>query len=530
MFYHSYLPLPHSLRHPLKMSSISQLVTFQADHKGPYNESNNVVRITVPNDGSIYDLSQSMFRCRLIDPEPSITTGEFNSIPNVIDRVVEFGDGTNDLCIENLALIRHAEIQTEKVKPVIDSRRYNNRIMSTLMQYERARTEKVGKGHRSLYAEKNFSGFQGGLFTELIGYGNTVSESRPAWVDIPLTDISTLCNATRWSMMKSGDMTFQLELEPPSNFVMKKVNRIPNNFPVGAEVFNVDDGVIIPEQQFIDPEGIPFYVGQPIKVSYTDSSATPVPGEFDAAITEIRYVGSPSGSAYNTGAFRVELVLSNGFPALPGGGTAPYKSVVINSVSAPNSTFRFDAIEIQLLKVGRGASPSHDMIHYLTYAVRDTSEFTLSTFTLEMLFDSATTANAFLMFFEDGQLTSTSDLKSYLISIKNVYQGRTVKYDSSRHKAMMKRAFMNASMPLRDITEVVPLNSQQNPQTAYTNGSKLVVVPAPLTINAPGSPDTVVNWELEFVSGSVGRRIIVVATQFATLQLGETGLEAGEVF
>lgn len=505
----------------------TQVITYPALDSGPFSTQRNTIRLEIPNDGNVYDLSQSSVRIHVEIAEQTIPWGPTGNTA-IIDRYIAYkgpnpaADG--DTAIFNHSLVRNVELKTQR-QGVADVRRYNNYLMANLGEYMNDRAMKNNKTYKSLYAVNDFAGFKGGMFTQLVSKGAEISIPRMAPVDIPLSDLSDLGNVPRWPIAQTGATTFTLEIEDPAYFEARQVQRFvllndattPPSFSIditGTYAANATN--ILTRQKFYDEESIPFYTGQPIIVTATPSSSGSTAIDFQATITEVALQSN----------FKVQLELSVPFPA-PATAGDTFGSVTIAEGIQAASAISLDRAELRLVRVMGSAAPAQ--VQYLTYGLRDISMSTLQFFTTTVQVPSDRTPNIVVLWNNPTTLASIEDVQKYRIAIDDKYEGQPVPFGSSRHREMITRGFQNANMPLRDLTEIagyIGLAGDARKDAAYPASNALKVIVAPVIVGPPGEPDRVIQLEFQYASDAQ-RRIFIYSQEFSMLNFGGVGVGQG---
>lgn len=505
----------------------TQIVTFPSDSGTAITPERPDVRLVIPNDGAVYDLSQSRVRITLE------TSGQNSALypgNNVIDRRLQFnGPTANSFPVGRESFIRHVKVSDQK-HGVVDVRRYNNTLMSTLNEYQRSRFEKITSGVFDTYAGNIDNNEVGGFFVQKHVYGTTLSAARAGVLDVPLSDLTDLARVSDsrlWPTSFTGETVFELEMEPYTSFVADAVGVSANFRPL---LICTNAAGTLPTQgetQFLTVESIdydacPFYVGMPVVANYSQGQTSRVEKNTITAIVR------PSGGGAN--GRRLLITLNTPIANQPTTNVS-IRAYTFDSGSAiydippPATAFSYVRVELQMVRVMSGAMPA--AMTYMSYRLRDLSASDQQDYTTTIQVPSDRTPNVLVLWKNSSTLQSTEpNVTGYRFSVNDEYESPPIAFRSSQHQEMIVRGFRNAGMTLRDVQELLPSAVTINSYNAAVPTSLLKLIMAPLPIRPPGEPESVV--QLEITYGTVAsRRLLIYAQQISMLQLREIGVESG---
>lgn len=512
----------------------TQIVTFPSDSGAEISPQRPDVRLVIPNDGAVYDLSQSRVRITLQ------TSGQSSALytgPNAIDRRLRFNGGVpNSFPVGRESFIRHVKVSDQR-HGVVDLRRYNNNLMTTLNEYQRSRLEKITSGVFDTYSGNIFNDEVGGFFMEKHVYGNTPSVPRAGVMDVPLSDLTDLARVDQsrlWPTSLTGETVFELEMEPYTSFVADAVGKsaaggvsVASSRPTvectdetGADPAVGTTTYLTDEE--IDYDACPFYVGMPVFRQY-DSAAAGGDSEDQTTIVAITRPPAANGKK-----LLIQLFAPQPVAALSTVKLTAYtfdSGLVTQDIVAPAIAFTYVRVELQMVRVMSGGIPAS--ISYMSYRLRDLSTSTQIEFTTTFQVPSDRTTNVIVLWKDDNTIQSTNqNALAYRFSINDEYEAPSIAFRTSQHQEMIIRGFRNAGMTLRDLNELLPSSIVNNLYNAFDATSTLKMIMAPLPIRPPGEPDTVVQLEILYSVTGV-RRLLIYSQQISTLQLSNVGVESG---
>jgi hypothetical protein len=519
---------------PHRFFMATQVITFPAAYGTTISAQQPNVQLTIPNDGAVYDLSQSRVRVTMsvADQTKAAWGGG-----NVIDRQVLYANGPQQprLGLMNLGLVRHVKVSDQR-HGVTDLRRYNNTMMTTLKHYTTSRHEKLGHGTSSLYGDADYGITRGGLFVEKHKTDHP-SLPRHGVIDIPLSDLTDLARAGEsrlWPTALSGETTFDLEMEPPDSFVAMADTGFIGG-PAAVAVACVGPGNDPPDAGDTELEttsfvmadtSLPFYIGQPVVVRYQERGA----GTQEAYMTNIaaqRWKQAPGGEPT---AVYIELADGFGVDVQGGVNLHPFTDAdAAGDLYTDAAAVAFVRVELQMVRVMSGTVP--DDMAYFSYRLYDLSMNAVQQYTTTLQVDGSRTPNVFLMWQSGPMPSILDDAEYYRFSVDDEYEGPATRFHSSAHRELILRGFRNAGMQLRDMTEMVASNALANSTDAQrydvgVGGTRLKLGVIPLHLKQPGEPQTVLQLELQY--GNAGqRRLMIYGQQMSVITFRERGIDSG---
>jgi hypothetical protein len=503
----------------------TQIVTFPSDSGTAITAQRPDVRLVIPNDGAVYDLSQSRVRISMqttvqTDNRATSVAG-FYAGDCVIDRVLRYqapGFVANSAPAGRESFIRNVRISDQR-HGVVDVRRYNNNLMTTLNEYQRSRTERIHSGAFDTYSGTIGAQEVGGLFMQRRNYGTVKSTPRVGVVDVPLSDITDLARTGEsrlWPTSFTGETVLELEMEPFENFAAIPAKPVQTTVAQSPAIIAFTDtqGANPPAATTtyrsvpnIDYDGNPYYVGMPVTLLSTGATT------IFTTITAIQRSGQQ---------LDVTLATASATAATAAVRIIPYFT---DTFPAATQAFTYVRVELQMVRVMTGAIPRS--ISYMSYGLRDLSQSTNQNFTTTVQVPSDRTPNVLVLWKKASNLQSTEEnCLSYRFSINDEYEAPTINFRTSQHYEMIVRGFRNAGMTLRDLLELLPNSIDANAfdATATTAQLKLVMIPMPLM--PPGMPENVIQLEITYATDA-DRRLLIYAQQMSTLQLSDVGSESG---
>lgn len=200
---------------------------------------------------------------------------ESTDTSNIGNPNMYWNEGTNkDFHFENCALIRRCQINCDR-KGLIESQPRAD-VINNLRKTYCSSVEELNSKH---YLDANQVSTttqynRDSIFVDKRKTGSVYSKYVPeARINIPLQEISQFCEVPELDLRKTGDMRLNMELN------LNKVH-IQDATPLvlGDEVKmedvsggDADVSTLVSENQFINLQGSPYYVGQGVEVSATHS-------------------------------------------------------------------------------------------------------------------------------------------------------------------------------------------------------------------------------------------------------------------
>jgi hypothetical protein len=457
---------------------------LQSIEAGPFTTpANRMINFDVP-DGLLVDLSQTFVQlvCRL--------DTENTEVHNML-----LVNTDNALTPMNLDMIRNCWISGAKVGKLEDIRRVNI-LRHNLLELQLSTSEKISQ-IASLYQTRTYdNGMIGSAFVELHKSGNVPSRYVDAHLRIPLSHLYNIGEIQALDTSKTGALRIHLELENLSflQFIEAPMFKLPallNEGKFSNLTASTDNIVTVPELPYYSLEQSPYFVGQHIVISYVTNSAPSVPILEAATVLAV---------TYNSATKRITLQTSFTFPPIVAPVTT-YQSITVSEKSfVGTATLSVVTAELGLAQIMGGKAPSVNELTYMTYS---TEEYSNNSNSLNKMFEiEPNCVNAFLMFSsENSNLISHQDkVRTYRMRIDNLdvydrdisvnYLNKGIPTYDALHYDSIQRAFVNASMPLKNMTFLnlrrdVPATSNDlslaDRFDSISNQILLLAAPCPLT-------------------------------------------------
>jgi hypothetical protein len=459
---------------------------------GPFTTPNNrMIDLEVP-EGIQFNPAQSFIQFILHLDNTSDVVRNYNIF------------NQNNLSIPfNLDLIRNAYMVGSKVGRLEDIRRCNV-LNHNLLELTKGTIEKMATID-SIYQAKDYNnGFMLSPFVNFRKDGNVASEYIDAHIRIPLSHLFSLGSIQMLDTNKTGKINIHLELDSLSYLVVQNVHLLKkyneeNILDEGAFLSLTAPGAVITTAtQYEGLQNSPYYVGEKLNVTYRPFTTTQQPvQDFDATIINISYSSS-------TGL--ITITLDTPFPAF-GAGVTQYQSIVVDEfILVETPTLQVMTCELGVAQYGV-AQPSPDVLTYTTFTTEEFSAGNNSIY-LNKVFEIEPNAINAMLFFNGNNanmLSNNTNLASYRMRIDNQdvydrdiltnYKTGKVALDrltnDSLHFDSINRTFLNASLPLRNLTfmamihDIVGYDNElrftDDPEIGNANKIMLLATPTPLT-------------------------------------------------
>jgi hypothetical protein len=490
-----------------------QFLRFRSRQTGPFTDTTNIIDLVVPSSSDVYDLSSSF---ALIYVKPTVTT--VRQVPGAVYQYT-LGFRGSDSAISPSALVRHCRLSSSRQNRM-DERRFNNRLAASLSELTVSRESKLSDAYKSTYQVTSRAAIRGGPFTEIVGEGDRPSVEREVPLYIPLSQLTDIGRVERWPMAKSGELTLRLELEPPSEFAVNWSDSIPIALVFqDLTAVNPAPNTIVAAVAYDRLEDSPFYTQQALSVTSTHSTLGPK--TLLTLISEIEWIrGGPDNG-------RIRLTLSGAFDPIAAGQTITNIEATALEPSATPPAIAFalniNRAEILLRKVLR-PGPVPSSVQFLSYQVEDlTPGGNPNPYQRVFYVPAATSLNCFLLFYDNDELHSSDPgAVSYRCAIDGQYEtSEPIRFDTSQSIAQLRRALVNAGMPLADMTRAVARADQATSAGRYdrTGGSQLKLVAQPIQRDAtvPGRQISV-QLELAFSQGNGAGRLLLFRQEISTVK------------
>lgn len=463
------------------MNKYSLLQSIQA---GPFSNSNRMIDLEVPeNIQSNPSQSFVQLMCHLN------VTPNAESPSSVSNFVIK--NTTTDLTPMNVDLIRNCYITGEKCGKIEDLRRVNV-LKHNLLELSMSSTEKMAQVN-TLYQMNDFENHE--LLSPFIEYhkeGTIPSQYVDARLRIPLTHLFESAQLQLIDTSKTGKLRLHLELEDLSYLTVVKQSLLGrfvgeglmDNLTAGGAVLNTTS-------TFSGLKNSPYYVGQPLLLSYTpyqDNTAGTVVSNVNITVT---------GIVYDVATKKVALTISPAIPAL----VAPnnqYKNISLRDLTSnPTATMTIETAELGLCQTV-GPVASQDMLEYFTWTTEEYS--TGGTSKMNKIFEIEPNCVNVVMMFNNSTsnlISNNTKVTSYRMRIDNVdvydrdiLVNKETALEKHIHDALhydaINRTFMNMGKPLKNLNLVNMAQTQQNFNSRFNQDAlqiMLLAAPTPLTAN-----------------------------------------------
>lgn len=465
---------------------------------GPFTTPNNrMIDLEIP-EGIQINPSQCFVQFVLhLDGTSDIVKNycvKFASNDGVENRVIPY----------NVDLIRNAYLVGSKVGRLEDIRRIGV-LSHNILELTKGSIEKMCLVD-SLYQAKDYqNGFLLSPFVEWHKDGSVGSQYIDAHIRIPLSNLFSLGAIQMLDTSKTGKLTVHLELENLSYLTVEDVHLMKvyndENILNERKFQDLEAGspVIVSGMVYDNIQNSPYYVGEPLHFTYIPQIAGVDQAEetLDATISTI---------AYSSLTGLITLTLSVPFPAMAGG-VDLYTDITATErglMEAP--TLAVMTCELGVAQYGV-SQPSPDVLNYTTFTVEEYSAGGVSKF-LNKVFEIEPNAINAMLFFNSNNnnpLSNNVHLDTYRLRIdnKDVYDrnintnfltGKAGKHHlthDSLHYDSINRTFLNASLPLRNLTFMAmvrddPLYSNElrftnDAEIGDENKIMILATPTPLT-------------------------------------------------
>jgi hypothetical protein len=427
---------------------MNQYKLLQSVQAGPFSNSNKMIDFTIP-EGMVIDLSQCFvqLRARLDTTDPHIHN---MIVRNVNPALTPF----------NIDLIRNCSLTADKLGRLEDIRRVNI-LQHNLLEITKTSAEKASIIDSLYQPRENAYGMLISPFVEMHKDGVIPSVYVDARLAIPLSHLFSLGALTSIDTAKTGNLRIHLELDNVNylEVVESKLFKNPIIDFEGAMVdVTVPSDVIVtvPELPYDTLEQSPYFVGQELRLSYTDDAEVPAP-----VVNQSVFV---IGVSYSSVTKAITLTLNTSFPALPAGATM-FTDITVTELSVDyDYDLVIETAEISVAQI-MGVKDSTNVLEYLTFT---TEEYSNGSKNLNKIFDvESNCVNAMLMFGgnSSNMISNNNFVKSYRMRIDNVdVYDRDIPVNtlngcvapglpmpSPLHYDALNRTLLNAGLPLKSL-------------------------------------------------------------------------------
>lgn len=498
-----------------------QLIRFRARQSGPYTQTRNVVDLVIPSSNDVYDLTASYV---LLYVKPTLNSPR--QVPNsVYQYSVAYKSSLN--AISDTAFISHFRLSTAR-QGTIDETRHVNRLRATMNELTQSREQKLSNSYRSVYQITERSGQRGGPFSQLLGEGDVSTEpslEREVPIYIPLDQLTNLGKVSRWPMQKTGETTLRLELENPNNLTVDWIPHISN--PVAMDDLTaVDPGPTVIVTQDTEPrwlEDSPFHLNQALSVAYTHSTSGA--GTLLTYISALEWIrGTPENGQF-------KITLANALPAIAGGEQI---TAIVLSEAPPSTgtttdiTLSINRADVLVRKIIRPGGKLPTSLQFLKYDVEDFTGSGQSPFQRQFYLPAGPagqTLNAILLFYNPGELISnSSDAFSYRVALNGEFeQDSDILFNSAQQLQELRRAFVNAGLPLSDLSLQAPRFHETTGTDRYQRNpdQTIKLLAQPIMVGDTKGDQHAMQLSLNYSGGGGASRLLLYKQIVASVKLGK---------
>jgi hypothetical protein len=461
---------------------------FQSVQGGPFSNSSRMIDLDIPSNNFV-DMSKSF-----IQLECSITpyAGLFPwGIPNLcVSNSATYATGTP----MNIDLIKNCSL-TSSTKGKREDIRRVNLLSHNLLEFTKSTSSKMSTLD-SLYQVFNYdNNIKLSPFIEYKKVGSVASNFRSAFLRIPLSQLFQMGSMTDFDTNKLSTNRIHLELDNLSNL---SVNQIALSSPlqqIAAPTPIVSGYSFTMNTVYDSLDMVPFYVGLQVYINFSEvlGAAAPVaqPQE-DATINSL---------SFNEQTGLITVTTSFNFPVVV---NTTYVSITMEEhmTTQPIGCGTFNILTAQLgLTVNNGPTSSinENELEYLTFTTEEYNNggqpFMNKIFEIE-----PECVNTFLMINGENStnmLSNDKNIQSYRLRIDgfdvvdrdinvNTLTAANTYLMDPLHYELVRRTFINASMPLSNITGVDIDATQTTLASRFiapTNQILVICSPTPMTVN-----------------------------------------------
>jgi hypothetical protein len=473
------------------------------------------LNIKIPNDGSsVYDLSNSYLDFEIL---PQITSN-LTVAGAVYDLTLFFNATNTAVPIYNLAPIRRVLVSLDRAG-IVDTRENNNRMMSTLLEYQMGRNEKLSQSFKSTYQLSSCYGIQAGPFSQLVGLGTNPSFNRPLHAMIPLKHLTSLGN-NLLPIAKAGSMELSLDFEDPSRFAVAWNARIPvprDCLDIVGPVTNPN--VVTDSTPFLTLESSPYHVGQAVVVECNNGGLL--------AATQCLITGITQNTT--TSPYCLQLTLSGNLPTVNAGSSLT--NITIQDISPSNGletySVTFQNAQLILSRLQRKIQIPKQMSfwQYLYRPITPLTTSNLYTFSQQV---PKGVLNVFVLFYDAEFMYSHApnmvSWQTQLRGLSRSFPSVPILFRSNQHFEMMERIFLNSGWSLGDLTEgfgIVGVGEANNRFPTPIDGNHLITMCGITLPSEPGVDFMDVEFNLQAAAGTAVPQIMFIMESPTSINLPE---------
>lgn len=465
---------------------------------GPFNNVNRMIDLEVP-EGIQMNPSQSFVQLVL-------------HLDGVSDTVMNYCVAHAESLVipYNVDFIRNCFLTGDKVGRLEDVRRVNI-LRHNVLELSKGTIEKMCLVD-SIYQAKDYNnGFLLSPFVEFHKDGSVASSYHDAYLRIPLSDLFSLGDLQMLDTSKTGKLRIHLELERTEYMEVDRVDLFKSEN--GEHILNerkfldltAGGNIIVSAPIYENLQNSPYFVGQKLRFSY-------IP-EIDGVAQPEAFLNSVISSiAFNSESGFLTITLVDGFPAMTGGVDLYTEIVAEEFVPIETPTLQLMTFELGVAEYST-KQQSPDVLNYTTFTTEEFSAGSNSIFLNKVFEIEPNAVNAMLMFDPQREETlSGADMISHNVHLDR-YRMRIDNQDvydrdiltnfkigkdalnrltsDSLHFDSINRTFLNASIPLRNLTFMAMIRNfleysnetrfSDSPEINDENKIMILATPTPLT-------------------------------------------------
>ncbi len=471
---------------------------------GDFSPTQNLCDFIIPS-GMVINMKKShlMINC---DIQNAGTAG----INNTVLTKTSFARGETLGLVPAPIMVKHASLEFENVGKVEDIRDVNV-LRCNLDEYEKDPIEKVCNSYRGFNGINDGNILSGSPFRDLVKEGDVVSTNKSHDIRVDMKDLFGLGQVEQLDTGRYGqgmahftldldDIGFQTyagktaddaqgggywaQVERRSNPVdtaLSTNGSVGTRGALNSGTIAAADvaGAIYPMTRDYDSlEDSPFYVGQQVEYSFTNSATPPAP------VTETKTINDIS---YNSATKKISLTVDS---ALTPSGAGDLTLVSLTGVDSPANSLKVNNVTLVLYEDTTGQAPPSS-IQYKSYTVEKDTENAITAYS-KMFYVEPECANM-IVCVPDGDTTgpttaskyiSDLDISDYRLRVNGVdLTNRAIKMNSPEHWDRLGRTFLNMDNELKSIrSRVTKISNHRDAEPAAE--VKLIAECFPVTSSA----------------------------------------------
>lgn len=454
---------------------------------GDFSATQNLCDFIVPS-GMVINMKKShlMVNCDITNDG---STGINNTVLAKTSLARNEGLGLAPAAI----IVKHASLEFENAGKVEDIRDVNV-LRCNLDQYEADPIEKVCQSHRGFNGINDGNILSGSPFRDLVKEGTTVSTNKSHDIRVDMKDLFGLGQVEQLDTGRYGqgmvhltldldDIGFQTylgktaddaqgggywgQIERRSN-AAAATTELSTNGSVGTRTAgggneatgtiaaaDIPGAVYTMTRDYDSLEHSPFFIGQQVEISFTNSATPPAP------VAETKTINAIT---YNAATKKISLTVDS---ALTPGGAGNITLVKLTGLDSPANTFKVNNITLVLYEDTSGQSPP-PQIQYNTYTVEKDTENAITAYS-KMFYVEPECANM-IVCVPDGDGANPSkyisdlDISDYRLRVNGVdLTNRAIKMNTPEHWDRLGRSFLNREVELKSIrSRIVKISNHRD--------------------------------------------------------------------